>query len=92
MKNLTFKKQIILGIVLIIIGKLLEFAFHNGIFSNIAWILYGLVFLLNPVCPERYDNKAGKLGARFAGILCIIIGLLKIYGIDSDLSKNTVAK
>lgn len=76
MKNLTFKKQIILGIILIIIGKLLEFTFHNGIFSNIAWILYGLIFLLNPVCPERYDNKAGKLGARFAGILCIIIGLL----------------
>ncbi len=76
MKNLTFKRQVILGIVLIVLGNLLAFTLHNGIFSNIAWIIYGLLFLLHPVYPARFDNKKGKLGARIAGILCIVIGLI----------------
>ncbi len=76
MKNLTFKRQVILGIVLIVLGNLLAFTLHNGIFSNIAWIIYGLLFLLHPVYSERFDNKKGKLGARIAGILCIVIGLI----------------
>lgn len=76
MKNLSFKRQIILGIVVIIMGNSLAFGFHNGIFSNIAWTFYGLLFLLNPVCPERHDGKKGKLGARIAGVICIVLGLI----------------
>lgn len=76
MKTITFKRQVILGIVLIIIGNVLAFNLHNGMFSNIAWIIYGLLFLLNPVYPEQYINeKSGKLAARIAGIICILIGL-----------------
>ena len=40
MKRLTFKRQIILGIILIIVGNMLAFVFHNGIFSNIVWIAF----------------------------------------------------
>lgn len=60
MRSLTFQRQIVLGIVLIIVGNLLAFTFHNGIFSNIMWILYGLLFILNPVYPEQSDSKKGK--------------------------------
>lgn len=76
MKSLTFKRQIILGLVLIIVGNILAFVCHNGIFYNIAWIMYGLLFLLNPVHPECYDNKKGKLAVRIAGIICIVIALI----------------
>lgn len=76
MRSLTFQRQIVLGIVLIIVGNLLAFTFHNGIFSNIMWILYGLFFILNPVYPEQSDSKKGKKGARIAGIICIAVGLL----------------
>lgn len=76
MRSLTFQRQIVLGIVLIIVGNLLAFTFHNGIFSNIMWILYGLLFILNPVYPEQSDSKKGKKGARIAGIICIAVGLL----------------
>ncbi len=40
MGSLTFQRQIVLGVVLIVSGNLLVFAFRNGIFSNIMWILY----------------------------------------------------
>lgn len=76
MRGLTFQRQIILGIVFIIVGNLLAFTFHKGIFSNIMWILYGLLFILNPVYPERSDCKKGKKGARIAGVICIAVGLL----------------
>lgn len=39
MSSLTFQRQIVLGVVLIVSGNLLAFAFRNGIFSNIMWIL-----------------------------------------------------
>lgn len=77
MKKLTFNKQIILGIILVIVGNILAFIFHNGIFSNVVWIIYGLLFLLNPVYPERYiSKKKGKIAARIAGVICIVIGII----------------
>lgn len=70
MKILTFKRQIILEIILIIIGNMLAFVFHNGIFTNIVWIMYGLLFIINPVYPEQYIiERKGKIGARIAGII-----------------------
>lgn len=78
MGKLTFKRQIIFGIILIIAGNMLAFVLHKGIFSNIMWIIYGLLFVINPVYPERsgYNEKKAKMGARIAGIVCIIVGLI----------------
>lgn len=77
MKRFTFKEQIILGVILVIVGNILAFIFHNGMFSNVVWIIYGLLFLLNPVYPEQYiSEKKGKIAARIAGVVCIVIGLL----------------
>ena len=83
MEKLTFKRQLFLGIVLIIAGNILAFIFRKGIFSNIAWILYGLLFIINPVYPERYrDNgKKAKVAARIAGIVCIIVGVITRFAL-----------
>lgn len=83
MEKLTFKRQLFFGIVLIIAGNILAFIFRKGIFSNIAWILYGLLFIINPVYPERYrDNgKKAKVAARIAGIVCIIVGLITRFAL-----------
>ena len=50
MEKLTFKRQIVLGITLIIAGNILAFVFHKGIFSSIAWIIYGLLFFIDCAC------------------------------------------
>ena len=49
MIKFTFKRQLMLGIMLIILGNVLAFVFHRGILANIAWIVYGLMFLVNPI-------------------------------------------
>ncbi len=80
MKRPSFKLQIIFGLALIVIGNTLAFVFHNGVFSNIAWIIYGLLFVVNPSYPERFkyggNERKAKICVRIVGILCIIIGLI----------------
>ena len=58
MKKLTFKKQILIGIMLIAVGNILAFIFHKGICANIAWGIVWLMLIVNPVYPERYRNDA----------------------------------
>ena len=72
----AFKKQILLGVILVILANILAFAFHRGLFSNIAWIVYGLLWILHPVCPEHMDAKKGPLAVRLARAVCILIGLV----------------
>ena len=76
-KDISFKEQVLYGVMLIVSGNILAFIFHKGIFSNIAWIIYGLNLILNPVYPEKYktDEKRAKLGSRIAGVICLLIGI-----------------
>ena len=79
--KITFKQQVFIGIILIIAGNVLALILHKGLFANIAWILYGLILILNPVYPEKYSNdeKRAELGSRIAGIICILAGILTRY-------------
>lgn len=81
MIKITFKKQVRLGIMLIVVGNILALFLHKGLFANLAWVLYGLILILNPVYPPKYsDNiKKAKWGSRIAGIICILIGILTRY-------------
>ena len=81
MKNVTFKQQVFIGIILIVVGNVLALILHKGLFANIAWILYGPILILHPVYPEKFSNdvKRAKLGSRIAGIICILLGILTRY-------------
>lgn len=81
MIKITFKKQVLLGIMLIVVGNILALFLHKGLFANLAWVLYGLILILNPVYPEKYSNdvKKAKWGSRIAGLICILVGVLTRY-------------
>ena len=81
MKKVTFKQQIFIGIILIVVGNVSALILHKGLFVNIAWILYGLLLILHPVYPEKFSNdiKRAELGSRIAGIICILAGILTRY-------------
>ena len=53
MRKITFKRQVFIGIMLIAVGNILALILHEGLCANIAWVLYGLVLIINPVYPER---------------------------------------
>lgn len=81
MKKITFKQQVCIGIIFIVVGNVLALSLHKGLFANIAWILYGLILILHPVYPEKYSivERRAKLGSRIAGIICILVGILTRY-------------
>lgn len=78
----AFKKQILPGVILVILANILAFAFHRGLFTNIAWIICGLLWIVHPVYPEQMDAKKGRLASRLAGAVCILIGLVTRFVIS----------
>lgn len=85
MKQWTFQKQISMGMILLFASGCLAAVLHNSIFLNLAWILYGLLFVIHPVYPEqakfRYSEEAAQKIARIAGLICIAIGLITEFGL-----------
>ena len=85
MKQWTFGKQIGLGMILLFASGILAAVLHNSIFLNLAWILYGLLFVIHPVYSEqakfRYGEEVAQKIARMAGLICIAIGLITQFGI-----------
>ena len=81
MRKITFKRQVFIGLILIAVGNILALILHEGLCANIAWVLYGLVLIINPVYPERYSNdtQKAKWGIRLAGIICVLVGVLTQY-------------
>lgn len=80
MPKLTFSRLIEVGVVLIVLANGLAFLLHAGFLVNLAWIVYGGIALLHPVCPARWKDtdreKNAVLGIRIGGVLCIAVGLL----------------
>lgn len=84
MKKISFKQQIVFGIFLLLVSFFLGQLFKNGIFHNIAWVIYGIAFVVNPVWPQSWnyaDPDKMKQGARIAGVICIFVGILTRFGV-----------
>lgn len=82
--NLTFKKQISICIAVFIMDIVLAHLFQTGLFHNLTWLIYGVLFFINPVWPEEWVNvypEQREKGVRIAGAICIIIGLITKFGI-----------
>ena len=81
MKKLTFKAQIWLGAAVFLLFLVLSHVLHMGWLHNLDWILYGLLFILNPVPPENVhsDPKKLKRYVCIAGIIALLWGLLVRY-------------
>ena len=81
MKKLSFKRQIWLGAAVFILCLVLSHVLHIGWIYNLGWILYGLLFLINPVPPENVhgEPKKMKMYVRIAGIIALAWGLLVRY-------------
>lgn len=87
MSCLTFKRQWWLTAGVALLGHVCSSLFKQGVFSNIAWVLAGLLFVIHPVCPETWKWKYGdderrmKRDFRIGGAVVIILGLMTRFGV-----------
>lgn len=82
--RISFRTQIIVTVLLVIVGFLSSLWFAKDIYYNLAWALTGLVFLINPVYPKNITNleqEKVKKGIRIVGMLLVFIGLTNGFGV-----------
>lgn len=84
-KALTFKRQIEVCFAVFIIDIVLAHLLQTGLFHNLSWLVYGAMFIINPVLPEQWWDVRMRpkavTGIRIAGAICIYIGLTGQFGI-----------
>ncbi len=82
MLKLTFKSQVILGLVILLLCFLCSTFFHNGLFSNIGGIIYGALFVFHPVYPSHVvAGKKELLYMRLGGVVVIILSLITRFNV-----------
>ncbi|HWQ76681.1 MAG TPA: oxidoreductase membrane subunit [Syntrophomonas sp.] len=82
MKKVTFKQQIYFGLAIVILGFVLSSIFKQGLFSNAGVIIYGLLFIINPVFPANCENVPRiRLYMRLAGFIVVVLGLMTRFGV-----------
>lgn len=81
MKKLTFKNQLILGVVILLVGFACATVTKIAVCSNIGWIIYGLLFVVHPVWPESARSPRMALYMRLVGVVIILLGLITRFGV-----------
>lgn len=79
MKKMTYKGQLMVCAGIHAVLLVFKVITKQGIFSNIAWVVWGAAFILHPVWPgalDRADHDKLRLGCRIGGVLAILFGLL----------------
>ena len=77
MDKLTFSAQVKIGLGILVLGFVLSTIFRQGLFTNIAWGLYGMLFVIHPVLPIRViPQKRDLLWIRLAGLVVILLACI----------------
>lgn len=56
MVKMTFKRQMTICAIIILIGVFINAATDFGVISKIMWTISGLLFIINPVPPNASRN------------------------------------
>lgn len=81
MNKLTFRNQLITGVVIVVVGFIVSTFTQQEYFSNIGWIVYGLLFFVNPVYPESIKTgRHTKIYLRLVGLLIVISAFFIHFG------------
>lgn len=74
--KLTYKVQMILAVVIIILSNILTDVFDFWIYRSIGFAVCGLLFIAHPVVPnEQGANKQTIFWIRIGGVILILIGV-----------------
>lgn len=74
--RLTYKMQMIISIVIIILANIIMEMFDFWIYRSLGFCVCGLVWIIHPVLPNGAEvSKRTLLWVRIAGIILILIGI-----------------
>lgn len=74
--KLTYKAQMIMSVVIIILANILTDIFVSWIYRSIGFGICGLLFIVHPVVPDNMaGNKQAVFWTRVAGVILILIGI-----------------
>ena len=74
--KLTYKAQMILSFILVILGNILTDVFVFWIYRSISFIICGLLFIVHPVVPKHLEGiDKSVFWTRIAGVILILIGI-----------------
>lgn len=73
--KLTYKAQMILSFILVILGNILTDVFDFWIYRSIAFIICGLLFIVHPVVPKHLEGiDKAVFWTRIAGVILLLLG------------------
>ena len=74
--KLTYKAQMIISVIIIILGNVLTDVFDFWLYRSVAFAVCGLLFIVHPVVPNGLEtNKTTIFWTRVAGIILVLIGV-----------------
>lgn len=74
--KLTYKGQMIMSVVIIILANILTDICNFWIYRSIGFAICGLLYIVHPVVPDGMEaNEKTILWTRIAGVILILIGV-----------------
>ncbi len=74
--KLTYKAQLTLSIVLIILGNILTTILHHWIYRSIGFWIVGILWIIHPVMWNKEQSTPKNLVyIRISGLIIVLIGL-----------------
>ena len=72
----TYKAQMIISVIIIILGNVLTDIFNFWIYRNIGFAICGLLWIVHPVLPIGAEvSKKTLAWVRLAGVILVLIGI-----------------
>ena len=82
MRYWSFNEQMKYGLLLMAALFVCATLTHDGRFFNMAWMLYGLLWLLHPVLPERAAQTPKSIViVRICGAAVMLVGAISKFGL-----------
>ena len=79
--KLTFHRQMKLAMAIVVLFFTLALIFEVRILNNVGWVLYGLLWMINPVFPANVTpNNKYMVYMRIAGACIVLVGLTAHLG------------
>ena len=77
MKKWTYEMQLTISFILVILGSILSDIFNFWIYHSIAYVICGLLFIMNPVVPKHLECvRKAVFWTRITGVVLILVGIL----------------